>query len=152
MGLNEKIETFKKTLNHVLVENSAKPIEDFEIKPSENKWSKKEILGHLIDSAINNIQRFTEIQTFEKPYKIRTYNPDDLVKSNDYQNKNNQELLDLWLHLNHHILHIIKNKAKETLTHQLVLPNGELSDLQFLIEDYFDHLYHHLNQINPKWI
>lgn len=150
MGLNEKIETFKKTLNHVLVENSTNSIKDFELKPSENKWSKKEILGHLIDSAINNIQRFTEIQTSEKPYKVRTYNPDDLVKSNDYQNKNNQELFDLWMNLNLHILHIVKNKTNETLAFQLILPNGELSDLQFLIEDYFDHLYYHLNQINPE--
>lgn len=146
-----KIAKFEFVLNQLAASNIFLNTPDFELKLSENKWSKKEILGHLIDSAINNIQRFTEIQTFEKPYKIRSYNPDDLVKSNDYQNKNNQELLDLWINLNLHILHIAKNQTNETLKYQLVLPNGKLSDLQFLIEDYFDHLYHHLNQINPKW-
>ncbi len=150
--MKEKIAKFEFVLNKLTASNIFIEAKDFELKPSEDKWSKKEILGHLIDSAIYNIQRFTEIQTFDKPYKIRTYNPDDLVKSNDYQNKNNQELLGLWLHLNHHILHIVKNQTNEKLTHQLVLENGELSDLQFLIEDYFDHLFYHLNQINPKWI
>lgn len=149
--MKEKITIFELFLNELTASNIFIQATDFEIKPSENKWSKKEILGHLIDSAINNIQRFTEIQTFEKPYKIRTYNPDDLVKFNDYQNKNNQELLSLWMNLNLHILHIVKNQTNETLTYKLILPNGELSDLQLLIEDYFDHLYHHLNQINPKW-
>lgn len=150
--MKEKITKFEFVLNELTASNIFIKATDFEIKTTENKWSKKEILGHLIDSAINNIQRFTEIQTFEKPYKIRTYNPDELVKSNDYQNKNNQELFDLWMKLNLHILHIVKNQTNETLTYKLILPNGELSDLQFLIEDYFDHLYHHLNQINPEWI
>lgn len=45
-------------------------------KISPEKWSKKEILGHLIDSGINNLQRFTEIQYESKPYKIRKYKQD----------------------------------------------------------------------------
>lgn len=119
-----KKKDYESLLNKINVQYLLNTIEDFELKPSENKWSKKEILGHLIDSAINNIQRFTEIQTFEKSYKIKTYNLDDLVKSNDYQNKNNQELFDLWMNLNLHILHIIKNQTNETLTYKLILPNG----------------------------
>ena len=45
-----------------------------------------------------------------------------------------------------------KNQTVATLQYQLILPNGELSDLEFLIIDYFDHFYYHLNQINPEWI
>ena len=105
----------------------------------------------MIDSALNNIQRFTEIQYFEKPYHIRPYNPDALVKVNDYQNKNNQELYDLWLSLNVHISHLIKRQTEETLKFQLILPNGVLTDLEFLINDYFDHFYCHIIQINPEW-
>lgn len=150
--MKEKITKFELVLNEFATSNIFIKTTDFEIKPSVTKWSKKEILGHLIDSAINNIQRFTEIQTSEKPYEVRTYNPDNLVKSNDYQNKNNQELFDLWMNLNIHILHIVKNQTVATLQYQLILPNGELSDLEFLIIDYFDHFYYHLNQINPEWI
>ena len=104
----------------------------------------------MIVSAIHNIQRFTEIQTFEKPYVIRSYNPNDLVKSNHYQNKNNQELLNLWIRLNHHVLQLVKNQTSVTLSYPLILPNGEVSNLRFLIEDYSDHLYHHLLQIKPN--
>ncbi|MBN8642659.1 MAG: DinB family protein [Flavobacteriales bacterium] len=146
------INKFEALLNNFQVLYSINSVIDFNVKPSKNKWSKKEILGHLIDSAINNIIRFTEIQTFEKPYEIRTYNQDELVKSNHYQNKNSDELIELWTNLNLHILHIVKNQTKETLAYQLILPNGKQTDLQFLIQDYFDHLYYHLNQINPKWI
>lgn len=149
--MKEKLENFELLLNRLAVLNSINSIKDFELKPSENKWSKKEILGHLIDSAINNIQRFTEIQYFEKPYKIRTYNPDALVIANHYQNKNNQNLYNLWLQLNEQILHIVKNQTETTLQYQLILPNGELSDLEFLINDYFDHFYYHLKQINSEW-
>lgn len=39
-------------------------------KPAPGKWSKLEILGHLIDSAINNLKRFTEIQFLPQPYKV----------------------------------------------------------------------------------
>ena len=149
--MKEKVKEFELLLNRLQVLYSITSIVDFETKISENKWSKKEILGHLIDSAINNIQRFTEIQTFEKPYQIRTYNPDALVIFNGYQLKGNQELYELWLHLNCHVLHIIKQQTSDSLEYKLILPSGELVNLQFLIEDYLEHFYYHLKQINPKW-
>ena len=142
--MKDKILKFEFLLDNLTLQS----ITDFEVKIDTNKWSKKEILGHLIDSAINNLQRFTEIQYSEKPYKIRAYNQDTLVKYNDYQNKNNQNLFDLWLHLNRHILEIIKNQTDKTLAYQLILPNGTLTNLQFLIEDYIEHLFYHVSQIN----
>ena len=150
--MKEKLEAFDLLLNKLSIVCFTNLIKDFEHKSSEDKWSKKEILGHLIDSAINNIQRFTEIQYAEKPYKIRPYNQNELVKWNDYQNENNQDLYDLWLQLNNHILHIIRNQTTETLQYQVILTTGEVANLQFLIQDYFSHFYHHLLQINPKWI
>ena len=60
---------------------------------SPEKWSKKEILGHLIDSGINNLQRFTEIQFEERPYILRTYNQDELVKANSYQTSETSEIM-----------------------------------------------------------
>ncbi|WP_396161979.1 DinB family protein [Flavobacterium sp.] len=142
--MKDKILKFEFLLDNLTLQS----ITDFEVKIDVNKWSKKEILGHLIDSAINNLQRFTEIQYAEKPYKTRPYNQDALVKYNDYQNKNNQNLFDLWLHLNRHILEIIKNQTDKTLAYQLILPNSKLNNLQFLIEDYIEHLFYHVSQIN----
>ena len=148
--MKEKLEAFDLLLNKLSIVCFTNLIKDFEHKSSEDKWSKKEILGHLIDSAINNIQRFTEIQYSEKPYQIRPYNQNELVKWNDYQNKNNQDLYDLWLQLNNHILHIIRNQTTETLQYQIILTNDKKANLEFLIQDYFDHFYHHLHQISSE--
>ncbi len=116
-------------------------------KSSPEKWSKKEILGHLIDSAINNLQRFTEIQFEEKPYKIRKYNQDELVKANDYQNAEVEEIIGFWLSLNKRIKILIKQQTEATLDFKIELDQGKIADFRFLIIDYVDHLAHHINQI-----
>lgn len=116
-------------------------------KPAADKWSRKEILGHLIDSAINNIQRFTEIRNAEQPYQIRRYPQDELVQANDYQHKDTIELFRLWYNLNLHVIFLIGKQTRETLKYELLLPNGEVKDLNFLIRDYVEHLEHHLDQI-----
>ena len=122
-------------------------LSQFDIKPSPDKWSKKEILGHLIDSAINNLQRFTEIQFSKKPYQVRSYEQDLLVKANAYQSADISELLNVWIALNTRIKEIIKQQTEASLNYSLLLPNGEENDLRFLIDDYIDHLEHHLKQI-----
>lgn len=116
-------------------------------KHSPGKWSKKEILGHLIDSGINNLQRFTEIQYESKPYKIRKYKQEELVKANNYQGAELDELTGLWAALNHRILKIMGNQTELTLNYAIELPDGSSSDLKFLMVDYVDHLEYHLKQI-----
>jgi len=120
---------------------------DLAQKPAPNKWSKKEIIGHLIDSGINNLQRFTEIQFTEKPYKVKKYNQDGLVKANDYQNAEISEILGIWLALNRRIIWIMEQQSAETLAYEVILPSGELSNLHFLMTDYVDHFKYHLEQI-----
>ncbi|NLR91442.1 DinB family protein [Flammeovirga agarivorans] len=127
------------------IENS--PIEEFTKKERLEKWSKQEILGHLIDSAVNNLQRFTEIQFEEKPYVIRKYNQDELVKVNDYQNANRTELLHFWMSINYRIIAIMKLQTEATLGYKIVLGDHEISDLKFLMQDYVAHLEHHLQQL-----
>lgn len=141
---------FEKIVTKLATTNSIHLIDDFEEKLSENTWSKKEIMGHLIDSALNNIQRFTEIQFTEKPYRIRTYSQNEMVKANDYQNTNKQDIFDLWISLNKQILQIIKNQNSVTLKYQLILPNENKADLNFLINDYLGHFEHHLKQLYKK--
>lgn len=146
--MKEKIIEFEIVLAQL--ETSLLAISDIEIKTTESSWSKKEILGHLVDSAINNIQRFTEIQNADEPYYIRPYNQDELVKANCYQHKNSADLVTLFIALNRHIIYLIKNQTAVTLKCPIVLPNQTVTDLEFVIEDYFDHFYHHLNQITSK--
>ncbi len=138
-------------LNELLV-SGAEYIQDaetseFDFKKNDLKWSKKEILGHLIDSAINNLQRFTEIQFVEKPYIIRNYDQDGLVQANNYKEADVEDLLGFWLAINERISTVFELQNNETLAYKLVLPDGNSSDLRFIMEDYVSHLSHHLKQI-----
>ena len=116
-------------------------------KVSPEKWSKKEILGHLIDSGVNNLQRFTEIQFEDKPYTIRKYKQNELVKANDYQNAKTNEIIEFWLAVNNRIKNLMASQTEETLNYKIELEKDNISDLKFLMKDYVDHLAHHLNQI-----
>lgn len=120
---------------------------DLKYKSLPGKWSKQEILGHLIDSGINNLQRFTEIQSAERPFKVRKYKQDDLVIANAYQDADMSELLPLWLALNKRILKVMEKQTQAALNYRIELPDGQLSDLRFLMTDYVDHLEYHLKQI-----
>lgn len=118
-------------------------------KPAPGKWSKKEILGHLIDSAINNLKRFTEIQFLPQPYKIISYRQDDLVRVNNYQSLPPDHLLDLWKKLNQQIAFVVKNIPEEKLNYPVdpQYDNGEMRTLGWIICDYVAHLQHHLKQL-----
>ena len=121
-------------------------------KAGPEKWSKKEIMGHLIDSGINNLQRFTEIQFEKRPYRIRRYNQDELVKANDYQHAEIKEIVYFLLAINNRIKHLMTQQTAQTLDYKIELDNGKISDLRFLMKDYVDHFEHHINQItkNPN--
>lgn len=121
-------------------------------KPAENKWSKKEILGHLIDSAINNLKRFTDIQFTPSPYVVNTYSQVELVIVNRYQELPLEHLLNLWQSLNQQIIYVINHIPVE----KLELPvdpqydRKELKTLIWIIGDYVAHLEHHFKQISIR--
>ncbi|SCY09954.1 DinB family protein [Flavobacterium caeni] len=111
------------------------------------KWSRKQILGHLIDSALNNWQRFTEIGNKPQPYIYREYHQSELVKINDYQNKDTTELLRLWVLMNRQIIRVIENQTEETLNLKVQFTDGTMQDLRFIMTDYPEHMAHHVKQI-----
>lgn len=116
-------------------------------KPKPTQWSKKEILGHLIDSARYNLRRFTEIHIKPNPYQIIDYEQDELVIVNDYQRAEPKDLTMLWVSLNKQIIHVIKQQNEKTLQLQAKLANQKPTSLLFLINDYLEHLEHHIKQI-----
>ena len=116
-------------------------------KPKPTQWSKKEILGHLIDYARYNLRRFTEIHIKPKPYQIVDYEQDELVLVNDYQRAEPKDLTMLWVSLNKQIIHVIKQQNEKTLQIQAKLPNQKTTNLLFLINDYLEHMEHHVKQI-----
>jgi len=113
-----------------------------------NKWSKKEILGHLVDSACNNHQRFLKAQFEELPFKVHPYNQNQLVALNAWQQKPMAELINLWETLNRQILRVIKRIPADQLDNSCDVYDKEgLVTLGWLIEDYVVHMEHHLKQI-----
>ena len=116
-------------------------------KPAPGKWSKQEILGHLVDSAINNLKRFTDIQCFPQPYTVIRYLQDDLVMINRYQHLPLDHLLPLWSILNQQIVYVVSNIPADKLSCTVIIPSGESKTLEWLIIDYVEHMEHHLRQI-----
>jgi hypothetical protein len=119
--------------------------EDWSSRNAPTKWSKKEILGHLIDSAANNHQRLVRVQ-FEDNPAIR-YDQDKWVMTQDYHNASINDLIELWLNYNKHLTHIISKMPKEKYERTCDVGKEESVTLEWLVKDYLRHLKHHLNQI-----
>ncbi|HPM31266.1 MAG TPA: DinB family protein [Chryseolinea sp.] len=123
---------------------------DFTAKPLPNKWSKKEVLGHLIDSAHNNLRRFICGQYETTPSKI-VYDQDFWVKANGYQSAKKEDVIQFWVLMNSQICSVLMEMNE--LNYLKVSDTGKtevkFNSLQFLAEDYVRHLKHHLNQIIP---
>jgi hypothetical protein len=119
--------------------------EEFSRKPLPDKWSKKEILGHLIDSATNNHQRFVRVQ-FENVPTI-TY---DQVNWNIFSNHNQFDvkyLISFWTAYNRHLAEFIRLIPTDNLERECIISQGKKVTLEWLIDDYLRHLDHHLKQI-----
>ena len=121
-------------------------------KPTPGKWSKQEILGHLIDSAVNNLKRFTEIQFLPQPYTVISYQQNELVVVNNYQDIPLNHLLDLWQSLNKQIVFVVKNIPGNKLNYPVdpQYENKEMKTLGWIICDYVAHMEHHFKQIFPN--
>jgi hypothetical protein len=151
-GLQKVIDRLQEHINLVPLEFLKYPDGELRRKPAPNKWSKKEILGHLIDSAANNHHRFVKIQFQTSPFKVEGYAQDDWVGIQKYNEKDSQELVNLWKVYNEHLLFIMQNTPDKTL--DLKIEADYLSDkgdtFFILMKDYVDHMDHHLKQIFNK--
>jgi hypothetical protein len=128
-------------------------------RPAPDTWSPKEILGHLVDSAANNHQRFVRAQgrddlTFEG------YEQDVWVKTQRYDEAEWSSLVTLWWMYNTHLARVMAAVPEETRLrpverhnlHEIAWqpqPEDEPATLNDLMQDYVAHLHHHLAQILP---
>ena len=115
------------------------------LKVAPEKWSKKEIIGHLIDSATNNHHRFVQIQ-FESQFLI-PYDQNKWNESNFYQQIEGKQIIDFWTIYNKHLIEIIKRITPENLLKEFRTIDNKRLTLSFLINDYVEHLEHHLRQV-----
>lgn len=128
-------------------------------KMSPDKWSIKEILGHLTDSAANNHQRIVRMQENRNIGEFR-YEQQHWVQAQRHQAKPWPDLVDFWYHYNAHLAHVIAHVNPEALDHLCDMGYSRPATLRFVIEDYVRHLEHHLKQIwddqdpsqREKWV
>jgi hypothetical protein len=121
---------------------------DFSVSPAPGKWSKKEILGHLIASATNNHHRIVRGQQERRPrisYDNQVWN-----EGNHFQKMPGEQVISFWLAYNRHLLELIKHIPESKLINEV--ETGEEGDknivtLAFIIEDYLNHLEYHLHQL-----
>ncbi|QKJ29807.1 DinB family protein [Mucilaginibacter mali] len=122
---------------------------DWELKPAPDKWSPKEIIGHLTDSAQINLQRFVRC-TYEENFKL-IYFQDEWVAAQQYQKADTTTVLLLWRLINGQIQRVLDNYPADRW--QMKCDNGRdtvsLNTVEFLAHDYVAHMQHHLKQIIP---
>jgi len=128
-----------------------------QVPRAAGKWSPREILGHLIDSAANNHQRFVRAQ-FTDELVFAGYEQTEWVEVQRYQDELWCDLVQLWQLYNRHILHVVEVMPAEQRTrlrakhnlHQIaseLLREDEPMTLEWFVRDYLDHMKKHLGQI-----
>jgi hypothetical protein len=110
------------------------------------KWSRKQIIGHLIDSASNNHQRFVRAQQTAL-LSFPPYEQNHWVSSQHYNERSWADLVSLWHAYNLHLSHVIAQIPDRHLASQCVIESSNPVTLEFLISDYVGHLRHHLAQV-----
>lgn len=118
-------------------------------KADITKWSKKEIIGHLIDSACNNQQKFVRTMA-QQHLDFVGYEQDFWVSSQNYNARIWTDLVDFWVGYNLHIAHIIEHVHSEVLQNTISINRSAPFTLEFIMKDYAEHLKHHLKQILPE--
>ena len=115
-------------------------------RPKPSAWSKKEELGHLIDSAVNNYARLIRVQREDSP-ALPGYEQDAWVERQGYDERHWAQLISLWSALNAHMLAAAGRIPADALVRTCTVAGGQPITLGFLIEDYVDHMVHHLEHI-----
>jgi DinB superfamily len=138
--LNQIVEAYAQKFSQI-------PEADFSAKPNPTKWSPKEVVGHLIDSAQNNLRRFIVGQYEPQPNIV--YDQDFWVKSNEYRDAPKENVIQLWKLMNLQICSVLSTMPRENYSRLCntgrETPN--LRTLEWLAADYVKHLKHHINQV-----
>lgn len=118
-------------------------------RPAPGKWSKKEIIGHLIDSALNNHQRFVRAQ--QGPVELPGYAQDFWVQAQGYQDADWETLILVWATINGNLARIMQLIPAEALQQTCRIGINEPVTLEYLVTDYLDHFKHHLRQLQVSF-
>jgi hypothetical protein len=116
------------------------------MKPGPDRWSKQEMLGHLIDSAANNHQRIVR-SALNLAKDFPSYQQDLWVATQRYNEADWDGLVELFTHYNLHLARVIEGLSPNVLDNPCDIGREGPVDLRFLIQDYLRHLEHHLDRL-----
>lgn len=130
--------------------------------PAPGKWCPKEIIGHLLDSANNNLGRFVRLQATDHLF-FEPYAQEEWVRAQAYAGADWSDLVELWARYNLHIARVMDlvpgdARFRPRKEHGPLgptyapLPADEIPTLDWLMHDYVEHLKHHLRQIDPRLV
>ena len=109
-------------------------------------WSRKEVIGHLIDSASNNHQRFVRA-ALQDSLEFPAYDQEGNVRVQAIREAEWPLLVSLWTAYNRYLAHVIAHLPASKLDTVCRIGSGKAVTLSFLATDYVEHLVHHLAQI-----
>jgi len=133
------VQSAEEKLRQVSEAGSGKPV-------LKGGWPRKQVIGHLIDSASNNHQRFVRA-SLQGSLEFPRYDQDGCVRVQAVQSAPWPLLVSLWTNYNLYLAHVIGHLPADKLEARCRIGDGEPVTLKFLAEDYLTHLMHHLNQI-----
>lgn len=133
-----KYEKLIDSFENLMVEN--KKISEIKLGP--DKWTLKEIVGHLIDSASNNHQRFVRLQ-LDQTISLPGYGAEEWVSNSNIQNLDYDFVINFWKLYNQFLLNLIKGINPNSMNNIWKTVEGEEHTLEFLIDDYFAHMELH---------
>ena len=119
-------------------------------RPAPDRWTTKEVIGHLIDSAANNHQRFVRGQLADRS-EFPRYEHEAWVRLQAYQDADWNALITLWHSYNAHLLHVVEHMSASNRNNLCRVGGGEWLSLSALFVDYIDHLEHHLRKVFGNW-
>lgn len=123
--------------------------EEVSAKRSPDAWSKKQILGHLIDSAANNHQRFVRAAA-NAAQSFPPYNQNDWVRIQCYDQSDWSELVALWSAYNRHLSNVIARMPESAMSSLCNIGKEAPVPVDFVIGDYLRHLRHHIDQLMER--
>ena len=133
------VDSAEASLRQVRDEDSTTPV-------LKGGWSRRQVLGHLIDSASNNHQRFVRA-ALQGSLEFPGYDQDGCVRVQSVQEVPWPTLVALWASYNRYLAHVIAHLPAAMLEAPCRIGSGQPVTLGFLVEDYVTHLLHYLGQI-----
>ena len=134
-------------------------LESPEKTPAPGKWSPKEVIGHLVDSATNNTARFVRA-SLGAPLVFDGYDQDAWVKAGSYEGADWADLVALWRLQNEHLARVLEGIPEDVLDrehhphalHRIawrLVSEDKPATLRYFVDDYVGHLRHHLRSLSP---